>query len=391
MSPSPYPTKTPVVLTTRVPTSSPTDEPIATLSPSPYPITAPTVSPTRIPISAPTDPPTPSPSLHPISAPLVPPTTVPTSPTQTISDEPTAAPTAPTTETISDEPTAAPTTDPTETIFTISDEPTAAPTTDPTANLKTSSGNEPTSDTTNGETSILPTYNPSIPLTNPSRNERDKEVVEAYASSISPTVNIHTPSKSDDALLAILAAIAAVTTALIICVLRRSKQRKEQVVEDDIENIVTTIDEIVMDDNMETEDPMERQYTVEGPGERDGQPHGDRGELQTSDIPDKKIWNSEVQLVNMLYRTPKPEAIRHNADTDMSELERWLANEAALPQYFAILIKHGYSSMQTITHISNRRELKEIGIESKQHQMILMEEIQKWKAKHMGTIQGQTY
>eukprot|EP01083_Nonionella_stella_P284265 967619_1 len=130
-------------------------------------------------------------------------------------------------------------------------------------------------------------------------------------------------------------------------------------------------------------------YTSEGAGSRDGDVMAYTNEGPQSITLEKKIWNNEVQLVDMEYQTRKPKVFDKKAHSNMLELQAWLQNEVGLGQYVEVLVSNGYESMQIVKDISNITELKDIGIESKQHRMIIMEGIHKWKKKHTKETHGQ--
>eukprot|EP01083_Nonionella_stella_P250423 864883_1 len=131
-------------------------------------------------------------------------------------------------------------------------------------------------------------------------------------------------------------------------------------------------------------------YTNEGVrGSKDGGVMPYTNEGPQSITLEKKIWNNEIQLVDMEYHTRKPNVLDKKAHSNMLELQTWLQNEVGLSQYLEVLVSNGYESMQIVKDISNSTELKDIGIESKQHQMVIMEEIHKWKNKHAKDAQDQ--
>eukprot|EP01084_Bolivina_argentea_P178416 308405_1 len=118
-------------------------------------------------------------------------------------------------------------------------------------------------------------------------------------------------------------------------------------------------------------------YTVEGP------------QGSVSRVCTEKIWNKELRVVNALHATPNTETDHHQNHKDMLEVQTWLHKEVELHQYLDVLITNGYESMQIIKDISNKAELEEIGIESKQHQMIIMRELKKWRNNHAMEAQHQ--
>ena len=54
------------------------------------------------------------------------------------------------------------------------------------------------------------------------------------------------------------------------------------------------------------------------------------------------------------------------------EFSRWLERRVQLPQYFELLIKNGYESLDMIKTIKNRHELNAIGITLREHQTKLL-------------------
>eukprot|EP01083_Nonionella_stella_P164613 545365_1 len=72
------------------------------------------------------------------------------------------------------------------------------------------------------------------------------------------------------------------------------------------------------------------------------------------------------------------------------EVQYWLQYVVGLPQYFETFMDSGYEAMGFIKAISTMVEVCEIGIESKQHQMRILQEIKKLKAKGTETQTTQT-
>eukprot|EP01083_Nonionella_stella_P238586 835957_1 len=275
--------------------------------------------------------------------------------------------------------------------------PTRAPTTLPTTSTTTNSPTQaptaslPTADAapTDGHTS----YSTSESTLRSPTNKRDGIVMEStYHPSISPmTVNTNMPPESVNVL---LIAVIVISFIAIIVLRRHCLKQEKKITEQRMEDI-NNVDKMHRDDSMGNDDPIEMGYTVEGPRDNPDDViktythEGPQGNV--SRVSTEKIWNKELRVVNALHATPNTETDHHQNHKDMLEVQTWLHKEVELHQYLDVLITNGYESMQIIKDISNKAELEEIGIESKQHQMILMEEIQKWKEKHMGTIQGQTY
>eukprot|EP01083_Nonionella_stella_P055028 145244_1 len=76
-----------------------------------------------------------------------------------------------------------------------------------------------------------------------------------------------------------------------------------------------------------------------------------------------------------------PVGLHQKVHKDAVEIQFWLEHMVALPQYFKTFVDSGYEAMSFIKCISNMKELSEIGIESKVHQMRLWEEIKKLKGE----------
>eukprot|EP01083_Nonionella_stella_P108005 313564_1 len=64
------------------------------------------------------------------------------------------------------------------------------------------------------------------------------------------------------------------------------------------------------------------------------------------------------------------------------EVQYWLENVVQIPSYYDILITNGYDSLAIIREIADVTELVEIGIESKEHQNIMLREIEELKVIH---------
>eukprot|EP01083_Nonionella_stella_P176709 618982_1 len=171
-------------------------------------------------------------------------------------------------------------------------------------------------------------------------------------------------------------------------------------------NEVIVDDSVVMAYTNEGDNPTESNHIIQAVNKTDGcsdiinegknkdgavMPYTNEGpQYNEKDIAlQKKIWNSEVQLVNMEYSSSKAKVLQDKTHSNRLELQTWLQNEVGLSQYLEVLVSNGYESMQIVKDISNSTELKDIGIESKQHQMIIMEEIHKWKNKHAKDAQDQ--
>eukprot|EP01083_Nonionella_stella_P077342 211134_1 len=99
------------------------------------------------------------------------------------------------------------------------------------------------------------------------------------------------------------------------------------------------------------------------------------------------IRTQRIQMDDIVSSTPNPKVINKKLHKNALELQKWLEKEVGLYQYFDVFVANGYESMQIVKEISNIEELKEVGIESKQHQMKIMEAVQKWKYEH--EAQGQ--
>jgi len=56
-------------------------------------------------------------------------------------------------------------------------------------------------------------------------------------------------------------------------------------------------------------------------------------------------------------------------------VKQWLLNEVKLPQYEQAFISNGYETMEIVKEIRSEDQLQEIGIESQQHQHIILSKI----------------
>eukprot|EP01083_Nonionella_stella_P131545 399737_1 len=263
---------------------------------------------------------------------------------------------------VSSDPTKTPTDNPSYTSYNPTSDPTSAPSDDPT-------------NPANISTSILPTSG---------------MVVGTFESSISPTTMDITTS---DTVLIIICIAALISFAIIILVCSKRKKKVVEQVRQMSNQVDINVANIIRDDMIDIKqevqgDIMGMEYTVEGPNDNkcdvvktytDEKQRDTHIKQRVRDTSEQTIWNNDVQSVNALHCTPHLEPNHSKVYKNTMELEKWLEKEVGLPQYFDILIQNGYESMRIIEDISNGKELKEIGIESNAHQMIIIKEIEKWK------------
>ena len=65
--------------------------------------------------------------------------------------------------------------------------------------------------------------------------------------------------------------------------------------------------------------------------------------------------------------------------TDNEVVQFWLEHTVGLPQYYNLLIENGYESLDSVKEIDGRDQLKEIGIDLREHQTKLLSEIARLK------------
>eukprot|EP01083_Nonionella_stella_P086947 241725_1 len=88
----------------------------------------------------------------------------------------------------------------------------------------------------------------------------------------------------------------------------------------------------------------------------------------------------EIQMGEHVTR--KDAVVKKRHESNALEVRFWLQQDIQLPQYFDVFINNGYESMLIIKEIVDVSDLKEIGIESSQHQIVILKGIQTWKREH---------
>ena len=102
------------------------------------------------------------------------------------------------------------------------------------------------------------------------------------------------------------------------------------------------------------------------------------------------INNEMIMNEQDIHRTEgyaENEQLRSKQKQNTLMVKQWLMNTVGMMEYEIIsklFIENGYQSMAFIMEIVHKGELEEIGIESEQHQIKLMEEIRKLKAENVG-------
>merc|ERR1712228_900768 len=112
-----------------------------------------------------------------------------------------------------------------------------------------------------------------------------------------------------------------------------------------------------------------------------------RKEQQQQVKPLQFIQDEEDEVEEQKYADEKEEDVNvESLNEDRREVKKWLVVTVKLEIYFDLLIKHGYECMDFIKKITDKSELKSIGIIKKGHQTRMMKQINNLKRKKKKSI-----
>lgn len=112
-----------------------------------------------------------------------------------------------------------------------------------------------------------------------------------------------------------------------------------------------------------------------------------RKEQQQQVKPLQFIQDEEDEVEEQKYADEKEEDVNVELlNEDRREVKKWLSDTVKLEIYFDLLIKHGYECMDFIKKITDKSELKSIGIIKKGHQTRMMKQINNLKKKKKKSI-----
>ena len=113
--------------------------------------------------------------------------------------------------------------------------------------------------------------------------------------------------------------------------------------------------------------------------------HNDDEIEQSDDNESEELYKMEPQKKQTLIIT-EGEKNDDNDENEDDPVKQWLNDKVGLPQYYNLFIQNKLNSLDIITKWINLKNLENMGIKIKSHQLVLMDSVNELKLENVNTV-----